>query len=253
MITAATKKGHQYYYCTNGKGGCDEHTKYMREVFLDEKLIEVFGSLHLSEQKIDLLYRSAKEKVDADHQYLQNSLDTLSKQLESLTTKESRLLDTFLADQISKEIYDAKILEIRNERVSLEKQISDLKSKQAGSTLELVKDAFLKGSRAMKDYAKSQGEEKRNLVSDLLWNLSVKDRKIAQVSYRSPYDILAKAPKNADISTLCARQDSNLGPRQYQWRALPTELRAQAWKQGKLYQYTASKSTTRYRPLKKIP
>ena len=25
---------------------------------------------------------------------------------------------------------------------------------------------------------------------------------------------------------MCARQDLNLGPRQYQWRALPTELRA---------------------------
>ncbi len=28
------------------------------------------------------------------------------------------------------------------------------------------------------------------------------------------------------IRIRCARQDSNLGPRQYQWRALPTELRA---------------------------
>ena len=29
-----------------------------------------------------------------------------------------------------------------------------------------------------------------------------------------------------NLGLLCARQDSNLGPRQYQWRALPTELRA---------------------------
>jgi len=48
-----------------------------------------------------------------------------------------------------------------------------------------------------------RADEKRNIISELLWNLSVKDRKIAQVSYRSPYDILAKAPKNGDIFTLC--------------------------------------------------
>ena len=203
-LTASLKKGHQYYYCTNGKGNCEEHKKYMREIFLNEKLIEVLSHLCLSEKKIDILYRSAKERLDADSKYLQNSLDTLSKQLESFKAKESKLLDTFLEDHISKEVYDAKILEINNMKISMEKQISDLKSKQAVSTLELIKKTFIQGSKAVSDYVKGSDNEKRNLVSEVLWNLSVKDRKIAQVSYRSPYDILAKAPKNADISTLCA-------------------------------------------------
>ena len=62
-------------------------------------------------------------------------------------------------------------------------------------------------------YLKAPDTEKRNIVSELLWNLSVKDRKIAQVSYRNPYDILAKAPKNGDIFTLCAV-----------WNVIRTEL-----------------------------
>lgn len=30
MYTASLKKGHQYYYCTNGKGSCGAHAKYLR-------------------------------------------------------------------------------------------------------------------------------------------------------------------------------------------------------------------------------
>ena len=181
----------------------------MRETYLDEKVAQVLSPLQFSEQKIDLMYRAAKERIDADSEYLNRSLDTLVKQLGSLKTKENKLLDTFLADQISKEIYDVKILEIHNNRISLEKQINDMRSKQSVSTLEPIKKIFMQGSRAVADYLKAPDAEKRNIVSELLWNLSVKDRKIAQVSYRSPYDILAKSPKTGDISILCREGESN--------------------------------------------
>ena len=34
MFTATNKKGHDYYYCTNGKGICTAHKKYLRETSL---------------------------------------------------------------------------------------------------------------------------------------------------------------------------------------------------------------------------
>ena len=208
-LTATLKKGHQYYYCTNSKGNCEEHKVYMRETYLDEKIIEILSPLQFSEQKINLMYRAAKEKLDADSGYITSSIDILSKQLESLKTKESKLLDTFLADQISKEIYDVKVLEMGNARTSTVKQITELKSKQAVSTLEPIKNIFLQGNRAIEKFTNAPDEEKRNIVSELLWNLSMKDRKIAQVSYRSPYDILAKVPKDADFLELCPGWESN--------------------------------------------
>ncbi len=30
-LTATTKKGHIYWYCTNGKGNCEQHRKYLRD------------------------------------------------------------------------------------------------------------------------------------------------------------------------------------------------------------------------------
>lgn len=66
------------------------------------------------------------------------------------------------------------------------------------------------------------------MLEKLLLNASIKNKTVTQYQFKSPYQKLANLPKNADIKLLCAYQDSNLGPHQYQWCALPTELYAQA-------------------------
>ena len=60
MLTASLKKGHQYYYCTNGKGSCTAHKKYMREEYLYEKVGDLFKGLAFTERKIELMYQAAK-------------------------------------------------------------------------------------------------------------------------------------------------------------------------------------------------
>ncbi|MDO8571226.1 MAG: recombinase family protein, partial [bacterium] len=208
-LTASLKKGHQYYYCTNGKGICTEHKSYMRETLLHEIVAGLLQSLHFSEEHIKLVYEAAKEKVNANLTYVTAALSTLEKRLESLTAKEKRLLDTFLDQQISKEIYDAKVLEIQNDRVSLQGQINDLKSKQPVFTLEPTRDVFIQASRARSEFMDGDDAKKRNIVSSLLWNLSIKNKSVAQVSFKSPYDILAKEHDNDDILQLRRRWDSN--------------------------------------------
>jgi site-specific DNA recombinase len=210
-LTASLKKGHQYYYCTNGKGGCEEHKSYMRSEYLHETVANLLESLHIREEKIEIMYEAAKEKAGADSAYLDSALSSLQTRLESLTPKENKLLDTFLDNQISKEIYDAKVLELRNDRVSTQKQINDLKAKQPVFTLEPTKEVFLRGSRAKSEFMDADDVKKQDIISKLLWNLSIKNKTVAEVSYKSPYDILAKIPKNADILQL--RREWDLNPR----------------------------------------
>jgi site-specific DNA recombinase len=47
-LTASLKKGHHYYYCTNGKQKCDEHKNYLRENYLYEVISNIFEDLHFS-------------------------------------------------------------------------------------------------------------------------------------------------------------------------------------------------------------
>ena len=88
--------------------------------------------------------------------------------------------------------------------------MSEAKTKNDILTLEPTREAFLLGNRAMKNFVDGNDDEKRTIASKILWNLSMKDGNIAQVSYRSPYDIMAKAPKTGDINTLLADKDWNI-------------------------------------------
>ncbi|MBU4536723.1 recombinase family protein, partial [Patescibacteria group bacterium] len=122
-FTASIKKGHHYYYCTNGKQICDEHKSYLRENKLYGFISDLFNELDFTERKIELMYKASKEKLESNSEYLSKALDTLKNQFDSLEIKESRLLDTFLSEQINQNLYDKKILELQNEKICLKKQI----------------------------------------------------------------------------------------------------------------------------------
>ncbi len=203
-LTAALKKGHHYYYCTNSKGVCTEHKTYMRENTLYPMVASLFEKLDIDENLIEILYQSAKEKLGLDEDYVKSILSTLKMSLEALTAKESRLVDTFLDRQISKEIYDRKMLEVQNERVLVSKQIQEIQEKHSKqiSTLEPTKEIFLRASRARKDFLKANDEEKREIIEIIVWNLSFKNQSMAQHQFKSPYSILSKVPKDSDFQTM---------------------------------------------------
>ena len=118
-LTACLKKGHHYYYCTGNREGCNEHKSYMREIYLYDKVSVILDGVAFSESKINLMYEAAKEKLNHDTGYVEQTLKALETQLNALKTKESLLLDTFLAQQITKELYDDRMLSLHNERVSI--------------------------------------------------------------------------------------------------------------------------------------
>ena len=208
-LTASLKKGHHYYYCTGNRVGCDEHKHYMRESYLYEKVSDVLTSIAFSERKIEVMYQAAKEKLELNSGYVEHALISLQIQLDNLKTKESLLLDTFLAGQITKDLYDSKIIALHNEKVSLTQQLKEAESAQPSLLLEPTKKVFLQASRARKEFLEGDDFKKRNILENLCWNLSLKEKNIHNVSLKSPFDIMAKTPKNASISTMLGDLESN--------------------------------------------
>lgn len=186
----------------------------MRENYLYEKVSNILTELAFTERKIEMLYQAAKERSGADTEYFTQALANLRTQLESLVTKESRLLDTFLSEQTTKELYDQKVLELKNERTSLQKEIKELEIKQPACVLEQTKNVFLEASRAKKEFLDGDDIKKRNILEKLCWNFSVKDKNIHTKSLKTPYDILFRTPKNLSISKMWTREDSNPPPPQ---------------------------------------
>lgn len=150
------------------------------------------------------MYNSAKERTGANT-YTEQALATLQSHLESLKTKESKLLDTFLAEQITNELYDEKAREISNDKISTKKQIKELECKQPKFTLEPVKKIFKQASASQKNFLEGDETKKREVVEELLWNLFLKDKKVASIKYKSPFHLLKNVLKNADFSLWCAQ------------------------------------------------
>ena len=201
-LTSSLKKGHHYYYCTNGKKVCTEHKSYIQETHLYSLVSEILESLHFDEELVEIMYQSAKEKLNSNGLYYSKATETLEATLIGLKTRESRLLDAFLAGNITKEVYDQKGLETQNERVSIERQLQELKSRNPVSTLEPTKEIFLRASRAKKEFLEANDTKKRSIIENLLWNLSMKNKEVASMSLKSPYDVIFKAPKTGQILEL---------------------------------------------------
>jgi site-specific DNA recombinase len=203
-LTASLKKGHHYYYCTNGKQICDEHKSYMREKYLYEKVADVLSEIHFDEGLVEIMYEAAKEKAQTDDSYAETVVKNLSKGLEMTKRKESRLLDSYLSEQIPQALYEAKMREIANEKTGIERQITETREKNPDrvSTLEPIKDIFLSSSRATKEFLGADDTKKQLILEKLLWNISLQDKNIVSYQFKSPYNILARTPKNCSISDL---------------------------------------------------
>jgi hypothetical protein len=75
--------------------------------------------------------------------------------------------------------------------------------------LELTRSIFLESSRAISEFKSSNPEKKRKIIQTLLWNLEIKDKKVANYSFKSPFQIIANASKEGDFHSWLPDLDSN--------------------------------------------
>jgi len=203
MITATKKKGHDYYYCTNGKGGCVEHKKYLRSEILDLRVANELLRLQSDPELVELAYEAVKQDAQADIRYAATARETLQKRLLTIQESQSRLTDSYAADVLPRAVYEAKMLDLRNEAVTIERQLKEATDPIA--TLEPIKNVFLRGISAANDYLSAPPEEKRILVSELLWNLKLSMGEIKDFQFKKPYDVIANGPKPTSLALMLAK------------------------------------------------
>lgn len=209
FFTANIKKGHDYYYCTEGRGNCDEHKHYLREDELYGFIGDIFGSLAVSPELIDIAYEAAKEKLTEANKHAEIITSDLDRELKNLEEAGSKLLDAYLSGVVSKAVFEAKTSEIEGKKLALEIQLDQRKKQDRKVTLELTKEVFLSANRAKKEFSEAEGEKKRMIAQKLLWNLRIRNQKPAQYLLKTPYDILAEGGKITTLSQLLPDLDSN--------------------------------------------
>ena len=204
MLTAETQKGFIYYHCTNGKGTCDEHKTYLKDKTVDSLLSKLFLELKFEEELIELSYEAYRARNEDKNNYVHSSLESLSNELHSLTEKESRLVDGYVSQLISESVYKQKKLEIENQRIVINSQMTEIQSKGGVSqvTLEQIKDVFLESSRATEKYLLVNPVEKRTMLKKLLSNASIEKQNVAQWQFKNIYMPIALSPKNLTLTEM---------------------------------------------------
>lgn len=208
-ITAQKQKGFHYYHCTNGKGHCSQKPNYIREEKLDEQLVTVFDQLYFDEEIIEIMYQAALERLEHEGLINTKAVSDIENQLTTLRSGEGRLLDAYVAGSIDKDVYEARQEEIKKERIALTISLNKMRQTNDNPklTIERTKQLFLACNKAKSEYLGATSEKKREVAYELLSNALVKDKNMANIKLKSPYDILARTPKNADFSMLCTMWD----------------------------------------------
>jgi len=204
-LTATKKKGHDYYYCTNGKGICTEHKSYLRVETLDLRVANELLRLQTDPELVELAYEAVKQDTEADSRYASTARESLQNRLLAIQEAQSRLTDSYAADVLPQAVYEAKMLDLRNEAITIERQLKEAVDPIA--TLEPIKSVFLRGISAANDYLSAPPEEKRILVSELLWNLKLSMGEIKDFQFKKPYDAIANGPKPTSLALMLAKWD----------------------------------------------
>lgn len=187
-LTATEKKGYTYYYCTNGKGNCEQHKKYLRSECVEHITAEIFSDIEFAEETIEIMYLAKKEELVNDLTYTETAIQNLAKQLLLAREKQSKLVDSYLVGNIAEDLYNAKIQALNNEVTATGAQLATLQTKHARSevTLEQTKDKFLTACRAKKEFLQRDDLRKRKVLGNILWNVTIQDKNLASFKLKNP-------------------------------------------------------------------
>jgi len=197
----ATKKGekYSYYYCTNGKGLCKQHKDYMGESHIEGLMSKLMASVITDKNLADLSLESYGQellKQGSNHITVKNTLD---RQLKTVETKISNLLDVYIEGGIDKTSYDKKHNALKSEKLLIEEQLNKLPNVTAESTLEKLRNLKKYCYDLQKMFDGGDDDIKSDLLKSVLWKTYIQDSKIASVQYNMPYKRLAEASKSGDF------------------------------------------------------
>jgi len=216
LLTATRKENkYVYYYCTGARGNCSEHKHYIKQEDIIKTLAEVFDHLVVPKELVEEMDRNSRELLINGNPAIQANNEAKNNIMSNIKILESRkeeLFNLLLDKAITKEDYSIKEANIKKNIEELNSNIKRLENEQpvelTERTLELTKELFLSPKKQKKAFLKVNLDDKRKILSGLLWKISIANKKLAKIKFKEPFDILANCAKNTDIDKLRRVRDA---------------------------------------------
>lgn len=177
-LTATTKKGkYTYYYCTNTKGVCTQHKKYIKESEIESEMLELIKKFIPDKKLLELslnryLYEKRKQILQESQQ-----AESLENNIKSVEKRVINLENMYLDDRITGERYDVKKSELQKELTDLQLAKKATKRTNKKNTLELVENFKNKVISLWETFYDGNPDVKKEILESVLWNCGILDKK----------------------------------------------------------------------------
>jgi len=194
LCTPYTTKGNIYIRCSKLKEECPNVN--VSEKILIEQLKKTFENLVIPEEYMHEIVESVKNITDSKNRFQKEQLEKIDKNLQENEKADSRLLDLFLAQSITKDVYDNKAKELRerNEELLHQRAVYFDASLDYG---KFVSNLLTITSRAWEIFESSSPEKKRELLGLITLNLTLDDKKLG-VTLAEPFDKIYELNKTKE-------------------------------------------------------
>ncbi len=193
-ITAETHKGHTYYRCTKKITACTQ--KFIREEALLEQInnaiLRVFIDNDIKDKIINRFEELAQEEGKASSLAASQAAD----KLKDFNEKIERLIDLYIAKELSQEEYQRKKARLLNEKKDLQERLGET-TKSGGGWLEPAKEFITTCNSAGSVAWQGNPSAKRAFLKNLGSNFILKDRNLI-MKRAYPYELVAKISPSKD-------------------------------------------------------
>jgi hypothetical protein len=188
-MTAETHVGKPIYYsCTNSKGICKR--VYVNEKDLLKPIYELLGRFEsITEQAQNELLDELRKNTEAEVVFHKAQITRIQTDYNNLKARQSRLLDTYLNQSITKDVYDKKHQEYQDQIQILEIEMSE--HSKADYDYQTTVATVLSVSRRAKSIFENSSEVagKRAFLNYILQNPTVDGKKL-YFTIASPFNLV---------------------------------------------------------------
>lgn len=188
-------KEYTYYHCTKSKGADKCSQKYTRDEILVDEIDKQLAKLKINEPMLDVMASSAKALSKSEWE---NARDIEKKNQELLDNNKLRqesLIEKFIDNAFPQEIYNRKLAELRNEEATLEENIRNAKENHH-DVYERIEQIAVFTKKAKEIFETGSIEIKKEVVSIITSNISIKDQQILEFKLAEPFNWLIEEVKN---------------------------------------------------------
>jgi len=189
LVGELKKQKYVYYRCTHFKKKCPD--KHVREEILEEKFTDVVHALRFDREICEWVARALRESHGDEKKHHDDAIVRLQSEYTRLQSRVDVMYTDKLDGKITTAFFEERAAEWRGEQARIRARIAE----HEGANQSYLEDGIRLldlSRRAHELFAKQPAGEKRKMLDLLLSNSVWKDGELT-VTYREPFDIIAKS------------------------------------------------------------